>query len=203
MHLYEPMLPFRYLHISTGLMWRILLLLALLLIAPFLAGCRHHSSDLAAASGASLTLSSSSLHDGRVPKEFTCDGEDKSPLLDWTTAPSGTETLALTVTDPDAPGGTFKHWVIYNLPANTTGLPEGVPKLGQLANGSRQGKTDFGKVGYGGPCPPAGKPHHYMFTLYALDTQVEVPAGAPYSHVESAMQGHVLARGELTASYGR
>lgn len=203
MHLYEPILPFRYIHISAGFLWRILLLLALLLIAPFLAGCRHHEPDLTAASGANLTLSSPSLQDGRVPKEFTCDGEDKSPLLDWTGAPSGTNTFALTVTDPDAPNGTFTHWVIYNLPANTTRLPEDVPKMGQLANGSRQGKTDFGKVGYGGPCPPAGKPHHYAFKVYALDSKIDVPAGAPRSHVESAIQGHVLARGELTAQYGR
>jgi Raf kinase inhibitor-like YbhB/YbcL family protein len=203
MHLYEPILPFRHVHISAGLLWRILLLLALLLIAPFLAGCRDDELDLAAASGATLTLSSSSLQDGRVPKEFTCDGEDKSPLLDWTAAPSGTKTFALTVTDPDAPGGIFTHWVIYNLPANTAGLPEGVPKRGQLANGSRQGKTDFGKIGYGGPCPPAGKPRRYVFSLYAMDTSVDVPAGAPRSQVESAMQGHVLARGELTARSGR
>ena len=202
MHLYEPILPFRHFHIAPGLLWRILLLLALLLIAPFLAGCRHHEPDLAASS-AILTLSSSSLQDDRVPKEFTCDGEDKSPLLDWTGTPSGTETFALTVTDPDAPGGTFTHWVIYNLPANTSGLPEGVPKQGQLANGSRQGKTDFGRIGYGGPCPPAGKPHRYVFKMYALDTRVDVPAGASRSQVESAIQNHVLARGELTAQYGR
>jgi Raf kinase inhibitor-like YbhB/YbcL family protein len=203
MHLYEPILPFRHVHVSRGLLWRILLLLALLLIAPFLAGCRHHERELAAASGAILTLSSSSLQDGRVPKEFTCDGEDKSPQLDWTGAPSGTETFALTVTDPDAPGSTFTHWVIYNLPANSTGLPEGVPKQGQLANGSRQGKTDFGKIGYGGPCPPPGRPHRYVFSLYALNTKIDVPSGAPRSHVESALQGHVLARSELTARYGR
>jgi Raf kinase inhibitor-like YbhB/YbcL family protein len=201
MHLYEPILPFRHVHISAGLIWRILLLMALLLIAPFLAGCRHEP-DLAA-SGAILTLSSSTLQDGRVPKEFTCDGEDKSPLLDWTGAPSGTKTFALTVTDPDGPGGNFTHWVMYNLPANTTGLPEGVPKQGQLANGSRQGKTDLGKIGYGGPCPSAGKPHRYAFKVYALDTKIDVPAGAPHSQVESAVQGHVLAHGELIARYGR
>ena len=203
MHLYDPILPFRHFHIDTGLLWRILLLLALLLAAPFLAGCRHNEPAIAAASGAVITLSSTSLQDGRVPKEFTCDGEDKSPPLAWQVPPSGTRAFALTVTDPDAPGGTFTHWVLYNLPADANGLPEGVPKQDQLANGARQGKTDFGKVGYGGPCPPPGKPHRYVFTLYALDSKLDVPAGALRSQVESAIQGHVLARGELTAHYGR
>ena len=205
MHIYEPILPFRHfhIHISSGLLWRILLLLALLFAVPFLASCRHDEQALVAASGAVLTLTSERLQDGLVPKEFTCEGEDKSPALSWTAAPTGTESFALTVTDPDAPSGTFTHWVLYNLPANINGLPEGVPKQGQLAHGGRQGKSDFGKVGYGGPCPPAGKPHRYVFTLYALDTMIDVPAGAPRDHLEAAMKGHVLAKGELTARYGR
>ena len=203
MHLYEPILPFKHIHISTSLLWRILLLLALLFAVPFLASCRHHEETIAAASGAVLTLSSESLKDGMLPKEFTCDGEDKSPALAWTHPPESAKSLALTVTDPDAPGGTFTHWVVYNLPANINGLPVGVPKQGQLAHGGRQGKTDFGQVGYGGPCPPAGKPHRYVFTLYALDSEVDVPAGAPRDHVEAAMRGHVLAKGELTARYRR
>ena len=203
MHLYQPILHFRHIHIDSGLLWRILLLLALLLAAPFLAGCRHHESVLVAASGAVITLSSASLQDGRVPKEFTCDGEDKSPPLTWQALPNGTRALALTLTDPDAPGQTFTHWILYNLPTNNNALPEDVPKQEELSNGSRQGKTDFGKIGYGGPCPPPGKPHRYVFTLYALDAKLDVPAGAPRSQVESAMQDHVLARGELTARYGR
>lgn len=205
MHIYEPILPFRHIHIhfSTGLLWRILLLLLLLLAAPFLAGCRHHEQALVAASGAIFTLSSANLQDGKFPKEFTCDGENKSPAVEWSGAPSGTGAFALTVVDPDAPGGDFTHWVLYNLPANITRLPEGMPTQSQLANGSRQGKTDFGKTGYGGPCPPAGKPHRYIFTLYALDTSVEVDAGAPRSQVESAMHSHILAKAQLTARYGR
>ena len=203
MHLYEPILPFKHIHVSTGLLWRILLLLALLLAVPFLASCRHHEQAIAAASGAMLTLSSESLKDGMISKQFTCDGEDKSPSLTWTHPPADAKSLALTVTDPDAPGGTFTHWVLFNLPPNSNGLPEGVPKQGQLAHGGRQGKTDFYKVGYGGPCPTAGKPHHYVVTLYALDTEVDVPAGAPRDHLEAAMRGHVLAKGELTARYGR
>ena len=204
MHLYEPILPFKHIHLSTGLLWRILLLLALLLAVPFLASCRyHHEQEIAADSGTELTLTSSSLQAGLFPKESTCDGEDKSPALSWSAPPASAKSLALTVMDPDAPGGNFTHWVVFNLPANINGLPEGVPKQAQLAHGGRQGKTDFGKVGYGGPCPPAGKAHRYVFTLYALDKVIDVDAGAPRDHVEAAMQGHVLARAGLTASYGR
>ena len=106
------------------------------------------------------------------------------------------------MTDPDAPGGTFIHWVLYDIPAVTRELPVGVPKQGQLSDNSRQGKNDFGKIGYGGPCPPGGT-HHYVFSLYALDTTLGLPAGASRSQVESAMKGHVLARGELTGLYSR
>ncbi|WP_109488806.1 YbhB/YbcL family Raf kinase inhibitor-like protein [Occallatibacter savannae] len=203
MHIYEPILPFRHLHVSSGLLLRILLLLALLFAVPFLASCRHHDQAVAATSGAALTLSSEPLKGGTVPREFTCDGEDKSPPLTWTAPPAGTKSLALTVTDPDAPGGTFTHWVLFNLPANTIGLPEGVPKQGQLAHGGRQGNNDFAKVGYGGPCPPVGQTHRYIFTLYALDSVIDIPAGAPRDHVEPALQSHVLSKGELTARYGR
>ena len=202
MHIYEPILPFRRFHISAGLVWRLLLLIALLLMAPFLASCRDEERT-AAAAGAVLTVSSESLRDGNVPKEFTCDGEDKSPALTWTAPPASATSLALIVTDPDAPGGRFTHWVVFNLPVNINGLPVGVPKQGQLAHGGRQGKTDFGQVGYGGPCPPAGSAHRYVFTLYALDTMIDVDAGAPRDHVEAAMQGHVVAKGELVGRYGR
>src|SRR5579872_5818392 len=115
MHLYEPILPFRHIHISIGFLWKILLLLALMLAAPFLAGCRHNEA-VAIASGMVFTLSSASLQNGKVPREFTCDGNDKSPALSWTAPPNGTQALALTVTDPDAPGGAFTHWTLYNLP---------------------------------------------------------------------------------------
>lgn len=203
MHIYEPILPFRHFHISAGLLWRILLLLALLFAVPFLASCRHHEQATESPAAAPLTLTSDSLKDGTVPKEFTCDGEDRSPALTWTTPPAAAKSLTLIATDPDAPGGTFTHWVLFNLPANISGLPVGVPDQGQLAHGGRQGKNDFAKVGYGGPCPPAGQTHRYIFTLYALDSMIEVPAGAPRDHVEPAMQGHVLAKSELTARYQR
>lgn len=203
MHLYEPIFPFRHVHIDYGLLLRILLLLAFLLAAPFLAGCHNSQPAVAAAASATITLSSAGLVDGRVPRENTCDGGDASPSLNWTAPPPGTRSIALTVTDPDAPSGTFTHWVLFNLPANSNGLPAGVPKQGQLDDGARQGRNDFGNVGYGGPCPPHGAPHRYVFTLSALDRELELTPGAARSQVESAMNEHVLARGELTARYGR
>lgn len=202
MHLYEPIIPFRHIHISAAILWKFLLLLGLLLAAPFLAGCRHDQA-LGIAFRAVFTLSSTSVQDDKVPREFTCDGDDKSPALLWTSPPRGTSSFALTVADPDAPGGTFTHWVLYNLPTGSSSLPAGVPKQPDLSDGSHQGRNDFGKVGYGGPCPPPGKPHRYVFTLYALDRNLDPPANASRSQLEAAMQGHILARGELTASYGR
>ena len=201
MHLYEPIFPHHHFPVSTSLIWKILLLLALLFAAPFLAGCRQHASEVAAA-GATISLSSAALRDGKVPRECTCDGEDRSPPLTWTAPPAGTKSIALTVTDPDAPSGTFSHWILFNLPPNATGLPEAYPKQ-PYASGTTQGRNDFGRVGYNGPCPPPGKPHRYIFTLYALDTELNVPAGATRAQIESAMQGHVLARGELMGLYGR
>jgi len=109
--------------------------------------------------------------------------------------------LALIVTDPDAPGRTFVHWVLYDLPAGAQSLPEGLPTQYQLPDGSRQGRNDFGNLGYGGPCPPGHSPHHYVFTLYALDAKLNLPVGATRAQVEAAMQGHVLAHGELIALY--
>lgn len=203
MHLYEPILPFRHFHVHSGLVWRILLVLGLLFALPFLASCRHGQPAIASAAGATIALSSANLQDGHVPKDFTCDGEDRSPPLSWNAAPAGTKAFALTVVDPDAPSGTFTHWVLYNLPANTHELPAGVPKQGELADAARQGRNDFGKVGYGGPCPPRGAPHRYVFTISALDRELNLQAGATRAQLEEAMSGHVLARGELTARYGR
>lgn len=208
MHLCEPVTPadnFNY----TGLVLRLLLLLILLLLAPFIAGCRQvdppsaSATTRTAASGASLTLSSSRLQDGKVPREFTCDGGDQSPPLAWTEPPAETRSLVLTVTDPDAPGGTFTHWVLYNLPAKGNSLAANFPRQDQLADGTRQGRNDFARVGYGGPCPPHGSTHRYFFDLFALDTNLDGPAGAKRAQVEDAMNTHVLARGKLLARYSR
>jgi hypothetical protein len=140
---------------------------------------------------------------GDIPRQHTCDGPDLSPPLRWSEPPAGTQSLALICDDPDAPAGTWVHWVLYRIPASARGLPEGVPKRETLADGSRQGRNDFGKVGYGGPCPPRGPKHRYFFKLYALDTVLDLPPGATKAELLKAMEGHVLAQGELMGRYGR
>ena len=138
-----------------------------------------------------------------IPDEFTCAGRDISPSLSWEGIPAGTKSIALIMDDPDAPGGTFVHWVLYNIPAGTLSLPEGMPRGQMLADGSMQGITDFGQYGYGGPCPPPGKPHRYYFKACALDTELNLPPGASKKQVENAMKGHILAKGELMGKYKR
>jgi hypothetical protein len=151
-----------------------------------------------------MNLTSTSFQKGsQIPEKFTCNGAGISPQLAWSAPPAGTASFALIVTDPDAPGRTFVHWVLYGLPAETRALPEALPGIGQLADGSRQGRNDFGDLGYGGPCPPPGSPHHYIFTLYALDAKLNLPVGATRVQVEAAMQGHILARGELIGLFQR
>jgi hypothetical protein len=151
-----------------------------------------------------MKLTSTSFQEGSwIPTEYTCSGVGLSPQLSWSAPPAKTLSLALIVTDPDAPRGTWVHWVLYNLPAGTRALPEGLPALGQLPDGALQGRNDFGEIGYGGPCPPPGAPHHYIFTLYALDAKLNLPVGATRAQVEAGLQGHILAKGELTGIFQR
>jgi Raf kinase inhibitor-like YbhB/YbcL family protein len=138
-----------------------------------------------------------------IPKKFTCDGPDVSPQLSWKEAPAGTQSFALIMDDPDAPVGTWVHWVLYNVPASIRELQEGVEKQEQLASGALQGRNDFHKTGYGGPCPPPGKPHRYFFKLYALDTKLNLNAGGTKPDLERAMKGHILVETELMGRYGR
>lgn len=140
---------------------------------------------------------------GEIPKRYTCTGDDISPALSWSSVPSGTRSLALIVDDPDAPGGTWAHWLLWNIPTQSTALPEGCPAKEVLDNGARQGRNDFQRVGYGGPCPPPGKPHRYFFHLFALDTILDLRAGASRGELESAMGKHVLARAEWMGKYRR
>ncbi|MDB5392095.1 MAG: phosphatidylethanolamine-binding protein [Planctomycetaceae bacterium] len=151
-----------------------------------------------------LDLTSSAFHDGEaIPVKYTEDGEDWSPPLIWTGTPDGTASLALICDDPDAPRGTWVHWVLFNLPAELQKLNEHVPVDGLLDNGARQGKNDFEKLGYGGPAPPAGKPHRYFFKLHALDTKLNLPQGASKEDLLSAMQKHVLGEAHLMGTYQR
>jgi Raf kinase inhibitor-like YbhB/YbcL family protein len=155
-------------------------------------------------SAVTLKLTSSAFEPGAtIPKKFTCDGPDVSPALNWSDPPAGTQSFALIADDPDAPVGTWVHWVLYDLPADARSLAENVPKQEQLPSGARQGRNDFRKIGYGGPCPPPGKPHRYFFKLYALDAKLNLKAGAAKAEVEKAMQEHILAQGELMGRYGR
>jgi Raf kinase inhibitor-like YbhB/YbcL family protein len=154
--------------------------------------------------GETMKLTSPAFQEGNtIPRKYTADGPDVSPALEWQDVPEGTRSLALICDDPDAPRGTWVHWVLFDLPADTTQLPEGVPAKETLESGARQGTNDFGKIGYGGPSPPAGKPHRYFFKLYALDAELGLAAGAKKQQVEKAMQGHILGQGQLMGTYGR
>lgn len=139
----------------------------------------------------------------RIPVTCTCDGTDISPRLAWHGAPSGVKTYALIMDDPDAAGGVFTHWLIFNIPGDAMGLPENVPRSESLDDGAIQGKNHFGKTGYNGPCPPAGKTHHYRFHLYALDTALSLGPEASAGDIRAAMEDHMLAQGELMGTYSR
>lgn len=154
-----------------------------------------------------ISLSSAGFKDGHpIPIQFTCDGANESPPLAWADVPGNTASFALIVEDPDAPGGTFIHWVLYDIPPMTNALPQAVPKGPTIAmlGGAKQGKTSFkNAIGYGGPCPPQGPAHHYHFILYALDAALGLDAGATHDQVVAAIRGHELARGELIGTYAR
>jgi len=137
-----------------------------------------------------------------IPRKYTCDGEDISPPLQWSDPPQDAQTFALIADDPDAPIGTWVHWVLYNLPTETRALPEAVPPDADLPNGSRHGKNSWEQLGYGGPCPPSGT-HRYFFRLYALDAVLELPAAASKEQLLQAMEGHILAQTELMGLYSR
>jgi len=137
-----------------------------------------------------------------IPARYTCDGSDISPPLNWNGVPEGTQSLVLICDDPDAPGGTWVHWVLYDLPAHLEDLPESIPPMEKLPTGGVHGINDFRKLGYGGPCPPGGT-HRYFFKLYALDTLLNLSAGATQAQVETAMQGHILAEAGLMGRYAR
>jgi Raf kinase inhibitor-like YbhB/YbcL family protein len=150
-----------------------------------------------------MELKSSAFTAGEmIPQKYTCDGPDVSPPLSWSDVPAGAKSLALIADDPDAPMGTWVHWVAWNIPPNARGLEEGVPKKDSLPNGMKQGTTDFRSIGYGGPCPPSGT-HRYFFKLYALDTSLNLPPSTTKKDLEKAMQGHLLQQVELMGKYAR
>lgn len=151
-----------------------------------------------------LKLTSTAFAEGRpIPQKHAFEDKDLSPALQWSGVPPAAKSLALICDDPDAPMGTWVHWVIYDLPPATAGLPEGTVKSPELAGGAKQGVNDYQRTGYGGPCPPPGKPHRYFFKLYALDAMTGLKPGATKKDLLKAMAGHVLAEGQLMGTFQR
>lgn len=152
-----------------------------------------------------LELTSPGFSGDTIPVKYGCKGKDTSPELIWKSAPAGSQSFALLVIDRDAPfsslSGPFVHWVLYDLPRDKRELPERIPAQPNLPDGSLQGHNDFDNIGYGGPCPPGGAIHRYVFALYALDSKLNLPAGATKKQVEKAMAGHILAKGEIIGRY--
>jgi len=162
-------------------------------LSPFATG----GTDMA------ITITSSAFIDGAtIPRKYTCDAEDISPDLKWSGVPNGAQSLALICDDPDAPVGTWVHWVLFNIPADATALQAGIPAEAVLKNGARHGQNDFRKLGYGGPCPPGGT-HRYYFKLFALDTLLTLESGSTKAQLLAAMKGHILAEGQLMGKYKR
>ncbi len=153
---------------------------------------------------AKIEITSPAFKQGEmIPEKYTADGEDVSLPLSWTKPPEGTKSLVLVCDDPDAPMGTWVHWVMYAIPPERDSLPEGIAKEAEVLDGIKQGKNDFHKFGYGGPSPPKGKPHRYYFRLYAVDIIPELEPGATKKDIMNAINGHILAQGELMGRYQR
>ena len=192
-----------------GRKFHILLCCFCLALALGFSGSGTWQSSSAKASekeGSKMTIqlaSSAFLEGAPIPAKYTCDGQDISPPLKWRDVPQGTKTLALICDDPDAPVGTWVHWVLYGLPGSVVELPEGLPTTENLPNGAKQGLNDFKRIGYGGPCPPGKSPHRYFFKLYALDTELNLPAKAAKKDLLRAMEGHILGEGRLMGTYKR
>jgi Raf kinase inhibitor-like YbhB/YbcL family protein len=181
-------------------------LVLIIVLLPLFCSCKEGEQVGPAVEGGKsmdIKITSSAFEEGgMIPAKYTCDGEDISPPLKWDTVPDGTKSIALISDDPDAPMGTWVHWVLFNLPADAKELAENIPPDRTLPNGAKQGTSDFGKVGYGGPCPPSGT-HRYFFKIYALDTQLDLAAGARKRDLLRAMEGHILAEGQLIGKYKR
>jgi Raf kinase inhibitor-like YbhB/YbcL family protein len=153
-------------------------------------------------SSAEISLTSTAFEDGgRIPNLYTCEGDDISPPLQWSGAPVSTRTYAMMCEDPDAPRGSWIHWVLYNISGDALELPKAVPTLPELPSGARHGRNTAGDMTYAGPCPPPGKPHRYFFRLYALDISLSLPPGATKADLEQAMDQHIVAQGTLMGTY--
>jgi len=161
-------------------------------------GCVFMDSSFA------IEIKSSAFRDGEyIPVRYTGLGEDVSPPLSWSGAPEGTQSYCLIVDDPDAPMGTWDHWILYDIPKSKSSLEEGIPKEATLQDGSKQGVNDFRDIGYDGPAPPPGKPHRYIFTLYALDAELGLEPGLNKESVLKSIKGHTIGKGKLTGLFKR
>lgn len=151
-----------------------------------------------------MNLVSATFQAGQpIPVDSTCDGADRAPQLAWSEIPVATRSFALVCDDPDAPRGTWVHWVLFNLPADAVELASGVPSDPELPSGARQGVNDSGDTGYGGPCPPPGASHRYFFRLYSLDTSLNLPPGISRAELDQAMRDHILAEATIMGTYRR
>ncbi len=169
----------------------------------FLVLAHRHSASVEGQVRATLQIQSTSFaNGGAIPDQYTCDGADLSPQLHWPSAPIDTKSLAIIMDDPDAPI-LFTHWLVYNVGPEVRELPQGASTHAASHQGAAEGRNSFGRLGYGGPCPPAGQLHHYVFRLYALDIRLELPPGAARDQVESALNRHVLAEGQIIGNYRR
>jgi len=174
-----------------------LIIVVLALIVPAKARGQKGTSSMVKLKTTSFTPG------GFIPKRFTCEGANVSPALAWTDPPAGTQSFAIIEDDPDAPSGTFVHWVVYDLPASYRKLPEALSGNDQMPGGGRQGTNDFSRTGYSGPCPPPGGPHRYFIRLYALDAILNLRPAATRNELDAAMQGHILAQAELMGRFQR
>jgi Raf kinase inhibitor-like YbhB/YbcL family protein len=180
--------------------------LVTLVLLAILCGCQGSPPEerVQEAAGGTLQIESDAFRaEGTIPHLYTCDGEDLSPPLSWSEPPAGTQSLALVCVDPDAPAGTWDHWVLFNIPAATRSLPEGISADPVVEGLGTHGSNSWRRLGYGGPCPPQGATHRYIFKLYALDTSLELDPGASRKDLEKIVQGHILAEGQLLGNYGR
>ena len=182
-------------------------LLLFLALVTIVVGCSSASpagDQAEGGDGMQIQLSSTAFKDGEtIPVIYTCDGKNVSPPLSWTEPPQGSKSFALIVDDPDAPAGTWVHWVVFNLPPSMNSISEGASSSGNQEPFGTAGMNSFQKRGYGGPCPPKGKSHRYFFKLYSLDIMLGLKTGASKADVEKAMQGHILAQGQLMGTYSR
>jgi hypothetical protein len=173
----------------------------LIFLLALLTVWRRHFNPVEGQERSSLEVKSASFSDGGfIPQKYTCEDADLSPDVQWTAAPAGTRSIALVMHDPDAPAD-FTHWIVYNMEASTRELAEGASLRAEMPQGSSEGSNSYGKTGYAGPCPPAGKPHHYVFRIYALDRRLVLPEGATRRQLEAAMKGHVVAEGQMIGIY--